>query len=87
MKDMKIVFTHHAEKKFKDLEKLGIYVKRSLIKDILKNPIHIDIQADYPKKIASGELDKQHLLRIVFREENDTIIVITFYPAKKGRYF
>lgn len=87
MKGMKIIFTRHAEKKFKDLEKLGVYVKRSLIKNILENPVHVDTQSDYPKKIASGKLGGQHLLRVVFREENGTIIVITFYPAKKGRYF
>ena len=84
---MKIVFTNHAEKKLKDLEKLGVNVTKSLIKNILRNPLHVDKESDPPKKIASGMFGEKHLLRVVFREENDIIIVITFYPAKKGRYF
>lgn len=84
---MRIVFTNHAEKKLKDLEKLGVNVKKSLIENVLRNPLHIDSESDPPNKIASGKLDENHLLRVVFREENDIIIVITFYPAKKGRYF
>ncbi len=84
---MKIIFTRHAEKKLKDLEKLGVIVAKSFIQSILKNPLHVDGESDSPKKIASGKFGEKHLLRIVFREENDIILVITFYPAKKGRYF
>ena len=84
---MKIVFTNHAEKKLKDLEKLGVNVTKTLIKNVLEDPLHVDGKSNPPKKIVSGKLGEKHLLRIVFREENDIIIVITFYPAKKGRYF
>ena len=84
---MTIVFTNHAEKKLKDLKNLGVDVTKSLIKNVLKNPLHVDEESDPPRKIASGKFDDNHLLRVVFREENDIIIVITFYPAKKGRYF
>lgn len=84
---MKVVFTHHAEKKIKDLRILGIHVKKSLVKNILVNPVHLDTTSDSPKKIASGDFDDHRILRIVFREEHDIIVVITFYPASKGRYF
>ncbi|MBI2196000.1 hypothetical protein HYU45_00105 [Candidatus Daviesbacteria bacterium] len=84
---MRIVFTRHAEKKLKDLDKLGVHVAKSLVKNTLKNPLHLDTQSDYPKKIASSAFGKKHILRIVYREKDDIITVITFYPAKKGRYF
>ena len=84
---MRIVFTRHSEKKFQDLKNLGVKVKKSFIKSVLKNPLHVDSESDHPNKIASGKFSKEHLLRVVFREENDIIIVITFYPARKGRYF
>ena len=84
---MKIVFTHHAEKKLKDLKNLGVNVTKSLIENVLTNPLHVDRESDPPNKISSGEFGKKHLLRVVFREENDIIIIITFYPARKGRYF
>lgn len=83
---MRIVFTHHAENKLKDLANLGVNVTKSLVENILKNPLHTDDKSDSPNKIASGKLGKRHLLRIVFREEDGIIIVITFYPARKGRY-
>ncbi len=84
---MKVIFTRHAEKKIKDLGKLGVYVTKSSVRHILKNPLNVDAQSDYPKRIASGAFGKKHILRIVFREEDDIITVITFYPTKKGRYF
>lgn len=84
---MKIVFTLHAEKKFKDLKKLGVTIKKSFVRNVLKNPLYIDYESDPPKKIASGKFSEKHVFRIVFREEDGIIIVITFYPAKKGRYF
>ena len=86
-KYMRIVFTRHAEKKIKDLAKLSVYVKKSFIKSILTKPLHLDTKSDPPKKIVSGKFDKTRILRIVYREEDDIITVITFYPAKKGRYF
>lgn len=84
---MRIIFTRHAENKIKDLKKLGISVTKSSLKNTLKNPIHVDIQSDYPRRIASAPFGAKHILRIVFREESDIITIITFYPAKKGRYF
>lgn len=42
---------------------------------------------DYPNFIASGRLDKDHIVRIVYKIEGDIITVITFFPAKKGRYY
>ncbi len=84
---MKIVFTNHAEKKLKDLEELGVNITKSFIKNVLENPLHVDNKSDPPNKIASGIFSEKHALRVVFREEGDIIIVITFYPAKKGRYF
>lgn len=84
---MKIIFTRHARNKIKDLEDLGIIIKKSTLENILKNPIHLDSKSDYPNEIVSGHFDKNRILRIVYRNESDIIVVITFYPAKKGRYF
>lgn len=81
-----IVFTKHALKKFIDLTKLKIYISKSQILNILEKPMLIDEVSDFPSKIATGMLDKTHILRIVYREEDGTIVVITFYPGKKERY-
>ena len=74
---MKIVFTNHVNKKFADLSELGIKVKKNLIQKIILEPNHKNKEADYPNIIVTGELDEIHVLRVV---------LITFYPSKKGRY-
>lgn len=70
-----------------DLESLGVKISKILIAKILQNPLQLDATIDFPKKIASGELDATHMVRIVYKEENDTIMIVTFYPARKTRYF
>ena len=83
---MKIIYTKHAKKKFIDLAKLGIVVEKKLIKEIIANPLHTDLETDPPKIIVSGNLNA-HILRVVYKKEDDIITVITFYPTKKRRYF
>jgi len=38
------------------------------------------------RRIAEGDLDDEHVLRVVFVREGTQIRVITFYPARRGRY-
>ena len=84
---MKILYTKHAKKKFKDLETLGFKLSKNYIEQIINKPLHIDNQEDYPKIIISGKVDERHVIRVVCKKDRDIITVITFYPAKKGRYF
>jgi len=84
---MRFVFTKHARGKFVKFAKNGIIVYE---KDVLKtigNPEHLDKESDFPKMIASRPRDNKHILRVVFKIEDDIIIIITFYPARKGRYY
>ncbi len=66
---------------------LGIKVTKKLVVDVVSNPEDIDNQSDYPKLIASKLIDAKIVLRVVYRFEENDIIIITFYPAKKGRYY
>lgn len=87
---MRFVFTKHAIfEKFAILKKHKFQTKitKSLIKEIILNPEHEDQESDKPKIIASKTIDSKHVLRVVYRRENDIIRVITFYPAEKGRYY
>ena len=45
-----------------------------------------DYETDPPKIIASGEFGKDHIIRVVYKVEDDIITIITFYPSRKGRY-
>jgi hypothetical protein len=66
---------------------LGMTVNKRLVESIVRQPLHVDKTTDLPNKIASGKLDGRRILRVVYREESARIVVVTFYPAKKGRYF
>lgn len=84
---VKIVFTKHARKKFRELKEIGVIISRQKVIEAIRNPEHIDKESDAPKIIASRAININHILRVVFKEEDGIITVITFYPAKKGRYY
>lgn len=87
---MKFLFTKHAAiDNFLMLKKhkFKIKITKRTIKDIIQSPEHEDKKSEFPKIIASKTIDERHVLRVVYRREDDIIIVITFYPAEKGRYY
>ena len=83
---MKIVFTRHAADKFTKLPPGSVKVKEEDVLEAIKNPDYQDTESDKPKIIVHKSLDIKHIVRVVYKEENGIITVITFYPTKKGRY-
>ena len=85
---MKIVYTKHAERdKFTYLARHGFKTAKREINNIIIDPDHVDEVSDYPNTIASKQIGTKHVLRVVYKKENDRITVITFYPAQVGRYY
>jgi len=82
-----IVFTSHAQNKFKILEDRGFKVTKKQVLATLQQPQDLDIKSDSSKIIVSKQVDKKHILRVVYEREGDIITVITFYPAEKGKYY
>lgn len=82
---IKIIYTKHALKKFDDLAKLEVRISKRRIEMILNNPLKIDTESDCPNIIATGVWDKKHSLRVIYGEDNDIILIITFYPTRKER--
>lgn len=81
-----IKYTKHAVNKFKNLPPGSITVTKKNVLKAIKNPDFKDLESDKPKIIVHGSLDAKHIVRVVYKEENDIITVITFYPSRKGRY-
>ncbi len=81
---MKIVFTSHAEDKIKTKEAKLLSIYKEKILEILKKPNLVDKSINPHKSI--GGLNSELSLVIVWKMENGIIKIITFYPAKKGRY-
>lgn len=84
---MKCVFTKHILDKITNLNISNVRITKKLILDTIENPEDINSDEDYPNLISSAKLNKNRVLRVVYRIEDKKIILITFYPAKKGRYY
>ena len=80
-----IHFTRHAEDKFEILRKHGLKISKRLITDSINTPDVID-KSRLPLLIAQKSLDRDHVLRVVYKIENNIKIVITFYPGRIKQY-
>lgn len=82
---MKIRFTAHAQHKFATLRRHGVLVSRRQVVQAVEHPDRID-HSRLPLLIAQRGLGNAHVLRVVYRIENETIVIITFYPGRKSQY-
>ncbi len=82
---MKIIFTEHAELKFKDLEKQGFKIAKGQVEDAINMPQDI-IESAKGRLIAQRAIDETRMIRVIYEKEEDSIRVITFYPTRRRRY-
>ncbi|NAT10248.1 DUF4258 domain-containing protein [ANME-1 cluster archaeon AG-394-G06] len=83
MRNKKVEFTLHAEDKLKRLTRIGVTKEKSL--EIIENPEKV-VSGYYGRKIAQGLLSKDLILRVVYEEREEEIMVITVYPGERRRY-
>jgi len=83
---MGVRYTKHALDKFKILKRHGVRISKSFVSQTVKNPELEDNISRAPLKIAVGRIDKDHYLRIIYRQEKKVRVIITFYPVRRGRY-
>ena len=83
--DLQVVFTRHAEAKFDVLEQHGFSVERSQVVDTLLEPDVVS-PAVKGRWIAQKRISEHHVLRVVYREEGEELVVITFYPGRREYY-
>lgn len=82
---MHYVYKRHAEEKLRETEPKRLHITKKLITKILDTPDAIDM-SDEPVRIAMGKLSSHHTLCIVYRYEENVMHIITFFPARRGRY-
>ncbi len=82
---MKIIYTKHARVKFQIYKRHKIKINEKHIKNVLQIP-KIQDYSEWPEIIAVGTLDVHRSLIVVYKKDNSNYIIITFWPAKKGRY-
>lgn len=82
---MTIVYTRHAAEKLREKEPKRLGITKAIIEKTVLKPEGIDM-TDEPVLMAMGMLDDRHTLCVVYREEEDAVRIITFFPTRKGRY-
>jgi hypothetical protein len=82
---MKYFFTKHSKEKLVLMRKYGFLITRKKVKDTIKYPLKTESKSD-GTIIASSEIDTHLLVRVVYRIENDIIIIITCYPGRRKQY-
>jgi len=80
-----VIFTKHAVEKFKVLENHGVIISEAQVIDTLFSPLKTEPKPD-GTFIASSDLNKKHILRVVYKKEKRGLKVITFYPARRKDY-
>lgn len=78
-------FTKHALEKFIILRRHGVFISKSAVMQVIADPEMTDYSR-MPLKIAQRSFDKTRVLRVVYKEEGDDKLVITFYPGRKRHY-
>lgn len=83
---MKIAYTKHALKdKLPALKRLGWDISKNQIKETIARPKWKGV-TKHGQETAMSLVDKNHILRVVLRRENDIITVITLHIARRGKY-
>jgi hypothetical protein len=81
-----IIFTKHAREKFRVLAKHEFKVSEAEVLEAVTEPDLID-KSRFPLLIAQKQIDKSHVLRVVYKQETLEIIkIITFYPGRVKQY-
>ena len=81
-----IHFTRHAQDKFDILARHGVELSKDQVIQTVFYPDLVDKNTRFPLIIAQKELDKEHVLRVVYKQEDNIKSIITFYPGRKKQY-
>lgn len=80
-----IRFSKHAMDKFAVLRRHGVWVPKRKVLATVQNPEQTDYSR-LPLLIAQSALNARLVLRVVYRKEENDILIITFYPGRKSSY-
>ncbi len=82
----KIILSKHVtEKKIPLLKSLGWNITESKIEDTIINPRWRGVSI-YNQPTALSLMDKNHILRVIFIQNDGIIFVVTIHIAERGRY-
>lgn len=80
-----IIFTKHAEYKFIILKRHKFLISKKQVIKTIECPDLIDRSRPF-LLIAQRKIDRDYVLRVVYKQEFGIIKVITFYPGRRRQY-
>lgn len=80
-----IRFSSHAQLKMEVLASHGVTIDSSFVMETVRSPDKLET-GDENKLIAQKSLDINSVLRVVYREFNAFILIITLYSGRRSRY-
>ena len=67
------------------LQQHGFKIDKRKIEELLRAPLKT--RGGYAgRKVAEGDLTREHILRVVFEESPNEVSVVTIYPVRRDRY-
>jgi hypothetical protein len=82
-KEKPITFSPHAIDKMKRLTQVGINQEKAI--ETVRKPDR-STEGYLGRKIAQSSISDDLLLRVIYEETDNNILVVTLYPAKRERY-
>ena len=83
---MKIKFSWHVlNEKIPLLKKLNWNITKTKIRQTIKNPVWRGVTED-GQPTAMSLVNKNYILRVIYKHEDGIIKVITIHIARRGRY-
>ena len=80
-----IRFTEHAELKTEILKNHGFKVSEEFINSTIYEADRIEWTYK-GRRVAQKVIGENHVLRVIFEEHPEEIVVITLYPGRRERY-
>ncbi|MBW4555620.1 MAG: hypothetical protein KME59_06735 [Trichormus sp. ATA11-4-KO1] len=80
-----IRFSDHAQLKMEVLASHEISVDPNFVIETVRSPDKLET-GEVDKLIAQKRLDENLVLRVVYREFNAFILIVTLYPGRRSRY-
>jgi hypothetical protein len=81
--EKRVSFTPHAKEKLRRLLQSGV-TEKEIVKTI-ESPESLT-SGYFGRKIAQSKLTHELVLRVVYEEMDNKVLVVTVYPAKRRRY-
>jgi hypothetical protein len=81
----RIVYIPHVFDKIEILRRHGFVVTTEMVEQVVRHPERIE-PGWQGRTVAQRGVSERHVLRVVYEELEQLIIVTTLYPGRKDRY-